>query len=113
MLFTVKDWRYALYQIISIGVIVAVVLYPALLSIADKNFAPIVYIFTGVLLFLFLFGWWKIIDRKEVRRSVLEEFEMEMEKERVRIGEPKKDKAEVINRYREEAMEKLNTKDDI
>ena len=71
MLFTVKDWRYALYQIISIGLIVVVIFYPALFSIAQKNFAPIVYIFTGVLLFLLLFKWWKFIDTKEVRRSVL------------------------------------------
>jgi hypothetical protein len=55
MLFTVKDSRYALYQMISIGVIVVVVLYPALLLIAERNFAPIVYIFTCVLLFLLLY----------------------------------------------------------
>jgi amino acid permease len=106
-LFTVKDWRYALYQIISIGLIVVVVFYPALVSIAHETFAPIVYSFTGVLLFLFLFGWWEIIDWREVRRSVREESEMEMEKERVRIDEPKKDKLEDINLYRDEVDEKL------
>ncbi len=114
MLFTVKDRRYALYQIISIGLIVVVVIYPALYSIASsfpmgyEIFAPIVYILTGVLLFLPLSIWWKIIDTKEVRRSVREEFEMEMEKERVRIDEPKKDKEEDINRYRQEEEEKLD-----
>src|SRR5215216_4386903 len=97
------------YQIISIGLIVVVIFYPALFSIAQKNFAPIVYIFTGVLLFLLLFKWWKFIDTKEVRRSVLEEFEMEMQKERVRIGEPKKDNLKDINRNRREAREKLET----
>lgn len=107
MLFTVKDWRYALYQIISIGLIVVIVFYPALFSIDHGYFAPIVYSFTGVLFFLFLFGWWEIINMKEEKRSVLEEFEMEMEKLRVLIDEPKKDKEEVINQYRHEACEKL------
>jgi hypothetical protein len=106
-LFTVKDWRYALYQIISIGLIVVVIFYPALFSISQESFAPIVYAFTGILLFLFLFGWWEFIDKREVRRSVFEEFEIEMEKERARVDLPKKDKEEVIDLYRDEAEEKL------
>ena len=64
------------------------------------------YSYTPVLLFLALSIWWRIIDTKEVRRSVLEEFEMEMENLRVQIGEPKKDKEEDIERYRDDAKEK-------
>ena len=114
MLFTVKDWRYARYQIISIGLIVVVVIYPALYSIAQslpmgyEIFAPIVYILAGVLLLLALSIWWRIINTKEVKRSVFEESEMKRENLRVQIAERKKDKEEDIKRYRDEARKELD-----
>jgi hypothetical protein len=114
MLFTVKDWRYARYQIISIGLIVVVVIYPALYSIAQslpmgyEIFAPIVYILAGVLLLLALSIWWRIINTKEVKRSLFEEFEMKRENVRVQIAERKKDKEKDIKRYRDEARKELD-----
>lgn len=114
MLFTVKDRRYALYQIISIGLIVVIVIYPALYSIAYsfpmgyEIFASIVYILTGGFLLLALSIWWRIIDRTELKRSVFEEFEIEREKLRVQIAERKKDKDEDIEGYRDEARKELD-----
>jgi hypothetical protein len=84
--------------------IVGVVFYPAFLSQPSYTIlAGIVYILTGVLLYL----WWKSINLKEVRRSVWERFEMEMENERGKIDASKKDKKEEINRYEYEAREEL------
>jgi hypothetical protein len=104
MFITVKDQKYASYQLISIGLIVGVVFYPAFLSQPFYTIlAGIVYILTGVLLYL----WWKSINLKEVRRSIWERFEMEMENERGKIDSSKKDKKEEINRYEYEAREEL------
>jgi hypothetical protein len=104
MFITVKDQKYAFYQLMSIGVIVGIAFYPALLSqLPYIILAGIVYILTAVLLYLL----WKRINSKEVRRSVRERFEIEMEKERGKIGELTKDKKEDIDPYVKEAVEEL------
>jgi hypothetical protein len=106
MLFTVKDRKFVVYQLILIGLIVVVVFYPALLSpTIHRIYAGIVYVSTGGLLFL----WLKIIDMKELRRSVSEGFEMEKEKQRVRIAEPKKDKKEKIKFYQHQASDEVKS----
>jgi hypothetical protein len=103
MLLTVKDRKYALYQIISIGFIVVIVFYPALLSQLYTIQVSIVYFLTGV----FLLWWYRHIDVKEKRRSEWEKREMKIENEREKIRKKKQSEKKDLDRFGVKADKEL------
>ena len=106
MLLTVKDRKYTLYQIISIGFIVVIVFYPALLSqlYPLPILTSIVYFLTG----MFFFVWWYYyIDVKEKRRSELEKREIKIEKKTEKIRKKKQIEKKDLDRFGVEADKEL------